>query len=56
MFLIGRRMLMGTVRDFVEFGLYSVSCDQPLTLWNLVRAVYKVSYWAVAFEPKTVLR
>ena len=52
-FLPGRSMLNGRLRGLVEFVLSSVSYYQILTLWNLVRAMYEISFWAVAFEPKT---
>ena len=52
-FLPGGSMLNGRLRGLVEFVLSSVSYYQILTLWNLVRAMYEISFWAVAFEPKT---
>lgn len=54
MILLGEYMLMRTVRDFVKFVLYSIRCYQILIPWSLVRVAYKVSLWAVAFEPKAV--
>lgn len=53
MTLFGGRVLM-EVHYFVEFVWYFVSSFEMLTLWYLVCAVYEMSFWAIALEPKAV--
>ena len=37
--------------DRLRSMLSTVCCDKFLTLWDLVNSVFKVSFWAKAFDP-----
>ena len=38
-------------RDCLKLMLSAVCCDKFLTLWDLMRSIFEVSFWACAFEP-----